>query len=505
MPPPAPPAPPQPEPVAPAPPAPEPPPLVEPEPEPEAAAPAPPAPEPAFEDFETFVPPEPAKPPLEDPGTDEIEHLRRPEPVVEPEPELAEPEPVAPPPPPPRSPEPVAPTAQAPAAPAPPIPEDAGAETIMPSALRGQPEVAEPATSPPPVREERKPKERKPKAEKPPKPPKPPRERKPKPEREPGSKALPIAIGAGVVALILGFLLGGSGGGGDNTPTTPRTPTQSLAAAGGTGSIDHKAPAGYKPLDSPPQVPGLTLSDASAVAPGGKDGGAVALSGFAKGADNPTLLPLGFLKTLGASPPDPDAVSLDGGLQAYRYSDLKPAGFDRSVTVYAAPTSNGVATLACLVPPDAADAYASTCDQMANTLTAGDGEAIPLGPSKDYAKALSGTLGTLAKRDDAGRAALARAKTPARQAAAARALAGAYSAAAASLAKLDVNPADRSLNAALVAGLRGTAKAYRGAASAAARNDKAGFRSAGGKVTDARAALGNAISALKAAGYEVSS
>ena len=78
--------------------------------------------------------------------------------------------------------------------------------------------------------------------------------------------------------------------------------------------------------------------------------------------------------------PDPVAIGSDG-LQAYRYVGLQPEGFDRSVTVYAAPTSAGVATLACLAPADATDAFASTCDQVANTLTLSSGEPIPLGPT----------------------------------------------------------------------------------------------------------------------------
>ena len=92
------------------------------------------------------------------------------------------------------------------------------------------------------------------------------------------------------------------------------------------------------------------------------------LSASARARDNPTLLPLAVPADARRVAAEPDAVELGDGLQAYRYDGLKPNGFDRAVTVYAAPTSTGVATLACLAPPDDADAFASTCDQMANTL-----------------------------------------------------------------------------------------------------------------------------------------
>ena len=514
------------EPPAAAPPVPEP----EPEPEPEAAVvepeapPAPPPtpepePEPAAEEtgFETFVAPQPSRPPEMEPGTDSLEPLREkpaPEPVAEPEPEpepepipepVAEPEPYTPPPPPPPppvapapEPEPVTtPTPEPVAAAAPTEQADLGA-TVMPEALRKPTEEA-----PPKPKKERKPKERKPKEAKPPKPPKPPKPvAAPKPAREPGapSKAFPIALGAGaLLAVILGFVLGGSGGGGEE--------------GGGGGALTQEAaspsaqvnvPTNFAALETAPDVPGLSIKEPAAYAPQGRDGGTAVLVGTVEGdADNSTLLAAPFLQALGEVPQKGAVEIGDDGLQAYRYDNLEPQGFDRRVTVFAAPTSGGVATVACLAPPAEAESFSATCDQIANTLQISSGEPVPVGPSPTYAGDVSKVIEGLNAADKSGQAKLKAAKTPQAQGAAARSLAGAYDKAAKGLQGLELSPADRGVNGLLVEGLQNTSAAYRKAAAAAAKGDKAAYRKASADVRKGRLEVGVALEGLKKAGYDV--
>jgi hypothetical protein len=452
-----------------------------------------PAPDPGFE---TYIAPPPPRPPAEDPGTDALQG-------VTPAPEPPAPEPVAPPPPPP-APEPVAeaPPAPAPPPPAPepvapaPEPEPAAAAyeydpnaTVMPESLRQKPEP----------KQEKAKKERKPKAAKP--------EAAPKPARDgekKSSKAFPIAIAAGaVIALILGFVVG-SGGGGSSEPAAD---TGALTGTAEASAASVKVPSGWSDLGSAPDVPGLSLKDAKAAAPNGKDGGLAVLVGTAdKSANNSTLLAQPFLQAVGDVPKPSGAVQIGGGdVQALKYDALKLNGFDRAVTVYAAPTSAGVATVACLAPPADADSFAATCDQIANTLALSDGDPLPVGPSKDYAAAVSKVMGSLAKADKAGQAKLKAAKTPAAQAAAAGALATAFHKAGKTLAAQDVGPADTGVNALLVKALRQTGGAYDDAASAAKKKSKSAFSKAGGDVADGRKAVANALAGLKAAGYDVAS
>ena len=175
------------------------------------------------------------------------------------------------------------------------------------------------------------------------------------------------------------------------------------------------------------------------------------------------------------------------------------------MTVYAAPTSAGVATVACLAPKADADSFAATCDQIANTLTLSKGDPLPVGPSKDYASAVSKALGTLGKADKSGQAKLKSAKTPSDQAAAARSLSSAFNKAGKTLAGLDVSPADSGVNDLMVKALRQTGAAYDKAASAAAKKNKSAFDKAGDDVAAGRKAVARALAGLKAAGYDVAS
>jgi hypothetical protein len=370
---------------------------------------------------------------------------------------------------------------------------DAGlGATVMPEALRKGPEEAAPA-APPKRKRERKP----------PAPPKAPPA--PKPAREPSegerSKAFPIAIAAAaLIAIVLGFMIGGSGGG------------DSGGGGGGGLSVDTAsagaavtAPSDFAALSKPPEIPGLGLSDAAASAPGGKDGGTAVVVGTAKdGADNSVLLAPEFMQALGDVPKRSGAVALGSdGLQAYRYDNLKPRGFDRQVTVFAAPTTEGVATVACVAPAAQAAAFAETCDQIANTLSVSSGEPVPVGPNEAYAAAVSKAFKALNAADKSGQAKLKSAKTPQAQAVASRALAAAYGAAAKALGGQELSPADGRVNSQLVVALRDTSGAYKKAAGAAAKKDKAAFKQANGDVQDARADVGKALKALKGAGYDV--
>jgi hypothetical protein len=478
-------------------------------PEPEVAATPEPEPqaevaqeEPAADaGFETYIAPPPPRPPTEDPRTDALQGLPpAPDP---PAPEPPAPESVAPPPAP--EPEPVAAAPAPPAPPEPPTeplpeparePEPAAAyeydpnATVMPEALRRK---AEAEAKPKKERKQREPKAAKPKAE------------KPKPVREgekPKSKAFPIAlIGGTVVALVIGFAIGGSGGGGEEPAADTGALTGSLAAS----SAGVKVPSDWSELGAVPDVPGLALSDAKAAAPGGKDGGlAVVLGTAGKSANNSTLLPLTFLQAIGDAPDPSGAVQIAGGdVQAYRYNALEPNGFDRTVTVYAAPTSAGVATLACVAPAADADSFAATCDQIANTLSLSGGEPYPVGPSKAYGDAVTKAFATLAKADKSGQAKLKAAKTPQAQAAAARSLSDAFGKAAKTLGGQQLSPADRGANALVVKALGQTDAAYGKLASAASKKSKAAYSKASGDVAKARKAVANALDGLNAAGYDV--
>jgi hypothetical protein len=289
-----------------------------------------------------------------------------------------------------------------------------------------------------------------------------------------------------VVAAVAGFLLAGSGGGdeGGGEPVTASNDAMRL-----------QVPAGWTRATGLPAVPGLTLDDATGyTAP---DGGTVMFGTV--DSDNPALLPSGLIEAAGGEPAQRTPVALGPDkLQAYRYSDVEVEGLDQPLTIYALPTRQGVATVACL--PGGA-----SCEGVANTLELTSGDPLPVGPSGQYAKAVEDALGDLSAGAGEAGAALRRATTPRAQAAAARDLQAAYRRAAQALGGQQVNPADSGVNARLVAALSAAAKAYGQAAAAASDDSKARYQRAAKAVNAAQRDVDGALEGLRAAGYDIRS
>ena len=428
--------------------------------------------EPVASGFETYAPAPPPRPPVETPPEVQAPPPVAPEPeAAPPPPPAAEPEPPPPPPPPPppatpeAAPEPAAPPVAEPAPPAPAAAPALG-ETVMPRALKPKP------TTEPDV------------------------------DGSPRRSRAPVVVGVLAVALAVaaGLALGGSGGEEEAGPARSSLPVE----AASSGAADLMVPADFAAVDPPPSVPGLELADAAGYAPGGRDGGRAVTFGMAQAADV-TLLPDPFRAALGldgGQVPERTAVKLGPDeLQAFRYTGLQAADEERRVTVYAAPTSAGVLTVACLAP--AGDSgFGGECEEIADTLRLTSGTPFPVGPDPAYAKTVGQAFSTLNKREAAGRRALeARGATFRRQAAAARSIASAYASAASALGKASTSPADKRLNATLVARLEAAGGAWQRAARAAARRDRGDFNRAERPIARTRQALAQAVTSLETAGY----
>ena len=143
--------------------------------------------------------------------------------------------------------------------------------------------------------------------------------------------------------MIAGGYLIGSSGGGDDSEDSASTPAGSSVATG--GSLEMNFPGTWRQTPDPPAIPGLELRNPIALAPRDGPKGAGLGAGMTD-ATGPELLPASFLSTLEEAPPRDDAVKL-GDIEAYRYQDLEPEGYDKSLTLYVAPTTDGVATVAC--------------------------------------------------------------------------------------------------------------------------------------------------------------
>jgi hypothetical protein len=302
--------------------------------------------------------------------------------------------------------------------------------------------------------------------------------------------------GVAVVAAIAGFMIATSGSSDSNNQNEPTVPVanQNLAL---------QFPTGWSRID-PPSIPGVDTAGAAAVAPGGRDGETAVVFGQVDDAGNPSLLSSGVIEAIGGPPKDRAAVKLTReGLEAYRYTGLRPRGFDRRVTIYAVPNSGGVATVACLAPAAAAAGFGDDCESIANTLRLSSVTAYSVGPSEEYGKTVGRTLADLDNRVKSGIGAFRKAPGPKSQADAARSLSTAYGQAAETIAKLETSPADRGLNRTLAAALGQTSRAYRGIGSAAAAGDRQGDRRARASLRRGEQALASAVNQLKAAGYKL--
>ena len=288
---------------------------------------------------------------------------------------------------------------------------------------------------------------------------------------------------------MVGFLLGGSSSGGG----------AAFSSSASVGNVELSFPTGWQRAASTPTIPGLTLSQSLALASGASGSAEQLVAGQAS-ASGASLLPSAFVAAAGGALPHAEPVRL-GSIEAYRYSGVSVRGLPGPVTVYAVPTTGGVATIACLSPSTAATATASQCEQIAATLKLSGTTAFALAPSATYAAALGHILSTLQSAVDSGSAALRSASSASAQAAAASQLAASYAAAARAVAHLPVSPAVQDLNTSIAHALATVAGDYAALATAARAGDEAAYARAGRAIAADRARALTALAALRQAGY----
>jgi hypothetical protein len=426
----------------------------------EAATPAPeeePAPAPGTDAFRTFgrATRSPAATPVPEP-----QPVAEQAPEVAPEPEAApepEPEPA-----PEAHPEPAVAAAAPLTAP--------GLETVMPDAV---PEPVAASTLSPPTRDGRG------------------------AGAEPGTGARGrwAVLGvAGVAALAIGFLVGHSGGGSDKKASTTASATP--VAQLDSDAIALRVPAGWASADGA-SLDGLTLGDPVAAAPAAGGGQGVVAGTLAAGDLGPRLLPT----SLASGAPQPSAVRLAGGLEAYKYSGLRVGG--QSVILFAIPTADGAVALACHGKAAGDEALGAACGAIAGTLKLKSGQAGKLAPDSAVGQDLGAALTRLQRTSAAALRTLGEAKTPTGQASAARSAGQAYAAAARTVQGLAPGAGAAKAFADLADALSGVGKAYTQLGAAARAHDSAAYTRATRTIGTAQQDLQKARAALEPAGYSV--
>ncbi|HYM58040.1 MAG TPA: hypothetical protein VES79_08755 [Solirubrobacteraceae bacterium] len=285
-----------------------------------------------------------------------------------------------------------------------------------------------------------------------------------------------------VAAAIAGLLLGGSFGGGAPDLRGATAP-QTIAHEG----LRLQVPSGWARGDAA-SVPGFSR-------PLGlrNEGERLRATVERLPATTATLLPAAFLQTPESTPERPDVVRLALGGQAWRYRFPKDDG---SMTVlYAAPTTTGIATVACLSPLNSV--VPRGCDALASAVTVAGSRALEPGTSAAFFSRLSTAVTDLDSARTKGVRELDSATRATEQALAADGLARAHKAARRALAPL-TSKGD-GLPTASVGALTATVTAYAALASAARARSPRPYANASRAVTSADADLRRTMTKVAAA------
>jgi hypothetical protein len=311
-------------------------------------------------------------------------------------------------------------------------------------------------------------------------------------ERRVAPRRLPLAMAAVpvVVAALGGLLLAKAVDAGRNAAVRPGpAPPQALAHDG----LRVQLPGGWAAAEAA-TVPGFSR-------PLGVGSPREQLSAVIERlpATSPTLLPAALVRAEAAAGAWPELVRLAPGQRGWRYRFLHADGSVR--IVIAAPTTDGVATVACL--RRAASGVPPGCQSLASAITVPGSRPLPPGASAAFLSRLRAAVSELEAARATGVKQLSGATRPGAQARAAAALARAHAAAAAALAPL-ASPGD-AVSARTVVALSATATAYTTLAGAARAGAGGRYASAGRAISTAEANLHRAVAAAAAAANAASS
>ena len=210
-------------------------------------------------------------------------------------------------------------------------------------------------------------------------------------------------------------------------------------------------------------------------------------------ATSTSLLPLAFEQALPNARERPEGVRLASGQRAWRYRVSQADG--SATVVYTAPTTSGIATVACR--GRMGGGVAGGCDALANSVTVPGSLPLEPGTSAAFFSRLPAAVEQLEDARSAGMHELSAAKRAAEQAAAADGLARGHRAAVAALGPLAA--AHAALPARLVADLNAEAAAYAGLAGAARARSPQRYADARRAVAGADAGLRRTLSQAAAA------
>jgi hypothetical protein len=308
------------------------------------------------------------------------------------------------------------------------------------------------------------------------------------------SRLLRFAAPLLVVLAIVGYLAGHR-----HTSSPPANAASKTRIAYGT-SVLLEYPVSWRPTatTTAPAIPGLSISGAMLLAPGGAGAQAGLLSGQVPG-NGTGPLPSGLLTQLRGAP-QTEVVDLLNA-QAYRYSRLSIKGYALQLYLYVIPSPGGKdAALACYASK-ALVAYLRQCERIVAGLTLVGRSPGDLTPEAGYASRLKGLIGTL----DSERLTLRNTMRAQVDGSAisrlAQALADRFATTASSLATLEAPLPAGAAQAALASAILQARGDYETLAHAALGEGSIGYTTAQTRVAAAEADVDTALEAFTLLGY----
>jgi hypothetical protein len=247
------------------------------------------------------------------------------------------------------------------------------------------------------------------------------------------------------------------------------------------------------------QIPGLRLRRGLAVAPRS----AAAAAGMVAGQVPiawPSFLPAAFRKRIGSTAVQKHDVVRLGGLNAFRYADVHPRGFDGVVTVYAVPQP-GAATIVACYGRTPSDAALAKCGNVAASLHLAAAKTYDLTPPRSYARALNGAIAGLQATRSKGLRAIKRAKTAGDEAGAAATIARGYHNALKRLRRASPTPYVMPAHKRITAAVSQVARAYDALAAAARSRNQSRYDVLRQVIRRRESALSQELSRLRALGF----
>jgi hypothetical protein len=303
-----------------------------------------------------------------------------------------------------------------------------------------------------------------------------------------------LLVLAGLV-LVLAALLGYVAGRG-HASSAPREATFTASVHG----VLLDVPPHWRAAATTHEIPGLVVRNAIALGPGGDSSQAGLLAG-ALPAGQGSPLPGQLLARL-RQQPTTAVVSLQEA-QAYRYSGLSIAGFDKGLTVYVVPSPGGDSTALACYAASAQSPEMQACERSVATLRlAGQSQTYDLTPKPEYAQGLSASISTLNAQRATLRGQMGSGTSPQGLQRVAARLARAFAEAAGSLSGLETTLATGQAQSALSGAILRARAAYAALAAAAGARSEAGFATGRTQVERAEAAVDRALLGFALLGYK---